>query len=136
MNSGTVVTRANARLARTQGFIRQEHYERPNGHSYSYTAEAEVFERWLLDKPTYGDLPSHVPLCTILDGLLKLAADDWCGNIDIDFNYPAPDWPTLSKDDNPWHAYMADGITLSSEHNRKRCPKRCRWRVGIGGSKC
>lgn len=39
MNTATIVTRANARIARTQGCIRQEHYERPYGSSYSYTAE-------------------------------------------------------------------------------------------------
>lgn len=115
VNSATVVTRANARLARTQGFIRREQYERPYGNSYSYTAEAEIFERWLLDKPTYSDFSSHVPSCAILDGLLKLAADDWRGDVEIDFNYPAPDWPTLSEYDDPWYAYMADNVAFSSE---------------------
>ena len=91
VNPTTIVTQANAQLARTQGFIRLEHYERPYGNSYSYTAEAEILERWLLDKPTYSDFPSHVPSCAILDRLLKLAANDWHGGIEIDFNYPVPD---------------------------------------------
>lgn len=116
VNSATIVTRANARLARTQGFIRREHYERAYGNSYSYTAEAEIFERWLLDRPTYSDFPSHVPSCAILDGLLKLAADDWRGDVEIDFDYPAPDWPTLSEYDDPRYAYMADNVAFSSEH--------------------
>lgn len=102
VNSATIVTRANARLARTQGFIRREHYERPHGNSYSYTTEAKIFERWLLDKPSYSDFSSHVPSCAILDGLLKLAKDDWQGNIEMDFNYPVPDCPTLGNDEDPW----------------------------------
>lgn len=121
VNSATVVTRANARLTRTQGFIRREHFERPYGSSYSYTAEAEIFERWLLNRPTYSDFLSHVPSCAILGGLLKLAADDWRGNVEIDFNYPVPDWPTLSQYDDPWYAYMADDVAFSSEHQNRSC---------------
>ncbi|MEX2746379.1 hypothetical protein AB3480_35460 [Rhizobium mongolense] len=116
VNTATVVTRANARLARTQGFIRREHYERPYGNSYSYTAEAEIFERWLLDRPTHSDFQSHVPSCAILDALLKLAAADWQGDVEIDFNYAGPEWPTLSQYDDPWYAYMADNVAFSSEH--------------------
>lgn len=116
VNSATVITRANAKLARTQGFIRRECFERPYGSSYSYTAEAEVFERWLLDKPTYSDFSSHVPACAILAGLLKICADNSRGSIEIDFNYPVPDWPELSPSDDPWYAYMADDIAFSSEH--------------------
>jgi hypothetical protein len=115
VNSATVVARANARLARTQGFICREYYERPYGNSYSYSAESEIFERWLLDKPTYSDFSSHIPSCAILDGLLKLAADDWRSDVEIDFNYPAPDWPTLPQYDDPWYAYMADNVAFSPE---------------------
>lgn len=116
VNSATIVTRANARIARTQGFIRQETFERPYGKSYSYTAETEIFERWLQDKPTYSDLQSHVPSCAILDGLLKLAAADWRGDIEVDFDYPAPECPKMSQYDDPWYAYMADDVAFSSEH--------------------
>jgi hypothetical protein len=119
-NSATVVTRANARLARTQGFIRHERYERAYGNSYSYSAESAVFERWLLDEPTHSDFPSHVPSCAILDGLLKLAAGDWRGNVEIDFNYPAPDWPAISEYDDPWYVYMAEDVAFSSEHGQRQ----------------
>ncbi|KAK4152717.1 hypothetical protein C8A00DRAFT_44257 [Chaetomidium leptoderma] len=129
MNSATVVTRANARLARTQGFIRREHFERSYGNSYSYTAEADVFERWLLDRPTQSDFSSHVPSCALLDGLLRLAADDWRGSLEIDFNYPVPDWPTLS--DDPWYTHMADDIAFSSEHG----PRKPVIKNGVNGTK-
>ncbi|KAG6041156.1 hypothetical protein E4U41_005794 [Claviceps citrina] len=115
-NSATVVTRANARLARTQGFVRHEHFERPYGDSYSYRAESAIFERWLLDEPTHSDFSSHVPSCAILDALIKLAAEDWRGSIVMDFNYPAPEWPAFSEDDDPWYSYMADDVAFSSEH--------------------
>lgn len=115
VNHATVVTRANARIAQTQGFIRQEHFERPYGNSYSYIAEAELFERWLLDKPSYSDFESHVPSCAILDGLLKLAANGWQGNIDMDFNYPSPAFAPFLHESDPWYSYMADGGTFSSE---------------------
>ncbi|KAI5790289.1 hypothetical protein EDC01DRAFT_658306 [Geopyxis carbonaria] len=89
------------------------------GVAPSYTAEADIFERWLLGKSTHNsDFVSHVPTCAILDGLLKLAADDWRGDIEMDFNYPAPaDWPTFSQYDDPWYAYMADNVAFSSEHS-------------------
>lgn len=47
-----------------------------------------------------------------------LTANDWHGNIEIDFNYPAPDWPSISEYDDPWYAYMDDNIALSSEHEQ------------------
>ena len=117
VNSGTVVTRSNARLTQTQGFIRHETFERPYGNSYSYSAEAELFEGWVLGKPSQSDFASHVPSCAILAGLLKLAANDWSGDVEMDFNYPAPDRPASSVEYDPWYDYMSNtSITFSSEN--------------------
>lgn len=121
VNAATIVTRSNARLAQTQGFIRREYFERPYGSSYSYTAEADIFERWLLNKPTHSDFSSHVPACAILDGLLQLGPDG--GEVEIDFNYPVPDWPSASENNDGWYEYMTDGITFSSEHDPKKAVK-------------
>ncbi|TCU32794.1 hypothetical protein [Rhizobium azibense] len=116
INSATVVTRSNARLARTQGFIRTEHFERPYGNSYSYSAEAEVFRRWLLNEPTYSDFASHVPSCAVLDGLLKLVACGGNDDVTFDFNYSEPHWPVLQESDDPWYAYMGDDVAFSAKH--------------------
>ncbi|KAK4161180.1 hypothetical protein QBC43DRAFT_380873 [Cladorrhinum sp. PSN259] len=140
LNAGSVTTRSNARLTKTQGFIRRENYERAYGSSYSYTAEADIFERWLLDRQTHSDFPSHVPACALLDGLLRLAAADWHGNIEVDFNYPAPDWPKFSEEDDPWYAHMTDNVTFSYElfprkpKDKGRCSVKRNWVGGSGGS--
>ena len=115
VNAATIVTRSNARLTGTQGFIRRENLERSYGSSYSYTAEADIFERWLLDQPTQSDFASHVPACAILDGLLQLGPEGG-DQVEIDFNYPIPDWPSFTEHDDPWYGYMSDGLTFSSEH--------------------
>jgi hypothetical protein len=54
-NSGTATTRANARIAGTQDVIRIEHIERPYGNFFSYSAEADIFNRWVNGLPNCGD---------------------------------------------------------------------------------
>ena len=115
VNSGTIVTRSNARLCGTQGFIRHESIERPYGNSFSYSAEAEIFHRWLHDQTTYSDFKSHAASCAILDALLKLGNCDNPENITIDFDYEETNWPESEIHRDAWYHYMTSDKTFSSE---------------------
>lgn len=115
VNSALITTRSNPRLTRTQGFIRKESFERPYGNSYSYSAEAEIFERWLLGESTYSDFASHLSSCALLDGLLQLTESGGAEIIKVDFNFGEPVWPSLAAGDDPWYAHMEDKVSFSSE---------------------
>lgn len=115
VNSASVTTRSNPRLTRTQGFIRNETFERPYGNSYSYSAEAEIFNRWLLGEPTYSDFTSHLASCALLDGLLQLTQTGGSKIVEVEFNFSEPAWPKFAGDDDFWYSHMEDHVRFSSD---------------------
>lgn len=90
-NIGIITTRSNATLTGDQEFYKQNMLTRPYGNSYSYSAETQIFEKWILGEDTQSDLISHLPSITLLEALSKSIVNNG-EKILIDFSFEVPNY--------------------------------------------
>ena len=88
-NIGVVTTRSNALVTDSETYRQEETVVRNYGNSFSYSAESEIFSRWLNDEKTFSDVESHLPGITLLETLCHAVAAPGKEFV-VDFDFPTP----------------------------------------------
>ena len=88
-NIGIITTRSNATVMGDQEFYTQKILTRPYGNSYSYSAETEIFDRWISGKNSQSDLASHLPSVRLLETLSESTLRNG-ERLQIDFPFEVP----------------------------------------------
>ena len=75
-NFARVSSRTNASLDPSAEFYSEQIFERPFGNSFSYSAETDIFDKWLSGCPTGSDLDSHLTTTAVLQALAESVFDN------------------------------------------------------------
>jgi hypothetical protein len=75
-NFARVSARTNASLDPSAQFYTEKTIERPFGNSFSYSAETDIFDKWLSGSTTGSDLDSHLTTTAVLQALAESVFDN------------------------------------------------------------